>query len=380
MKARVIAFYLPQFHPIPINNKYYGNGFTEWTNVGKATPLFPGHYQPHVPADLGYYDLRNPETRELQANLAEEAGIEGFCYYHYWFGRGHKELHIPFEKVVESGKPNFPFCLCWANQSWYAKFWSKSQMSDKQPIAIQEYDDEEGNREHFLYLLKAFMDERYIKVDGKLLFMIYRPLEFPGIKDFIKQWRHLADEYKLPGFNFIAQATSERDARDILSLGFDGCNLVRLNEVLLNRSKKLKSILYLKKLFRLFRMTLWSLSGLEGATGLKQFGGVLPVEYSEAIQSMNVEGGIESEDNIFPTILPNWDHSPRSGINALVLHNSTPELFRKHIADMLKYVKNKPYEKKIIFLKSWNEWGEGNYMEPDLKWGHGFLLALRDML
>ena len=380
MKARVIAFYLPQFHPIPINNKYYGNGFTEWTNVGKAKPLFPGHYQPHVPADLGYYDLRNPETRELQANLAEEAGIEGFCYYHYWFGRGHKELHIPFEKVVESGKPNFPFCLCWANKSWYAKFWSKSQMSDKQPIAIQEYDDEEGNREHFLYLLKAFMDERYIKVDGKLLFMIYRPLEFPGIKDFIKQWRYLADEYKLPGFNFIAQATSERDARDILSLGFDGCNLVRLNEVLLNRSKKLKSILYLKKLFRLFRMTLWSLSGLEGATGLKQFGGVLPVEYSEAIQSMNVEGGIESEDNIFPTILPNWDHSPRSGINALVLHNSTPELFRKHIADILKYVKNKPYEKKIIFLKSWNEWGEGNYMEPDLKWGHGYLLALRDML
>ena len=119
---------------------------------------------------------------------------------------------------------------------------------------------------------------------------------------------------------------------------------------------------------------------MEGATGLKQFGGVLPVEYSEAIQSMNVEGGIESEDNIFPTILPNWDHSPRSGINALVLHNSTPELFRKHIADILKYVKNKPYEKKIIFLKSWNEWGEGNYMEPDLKWGHGYLLALRDML
>ena len=118
MKARVIALYLPQFHPIPENDKYWGKGFTEWTNVGKAKPLFKGHYQPRVPADLGYYDLRMPEVREAQAGLAREAGIEGFCYWHYWFGNGRMLLERPFQEVLDSGKPEFPFCLGWANHSW----------------------------------------------------------------------------------------------------------------------------------------------------------------------------------------------------------------------------------------------------------------------
>jgi lipopolysaccharide biosynthesis protein len=178
-KCRVIAFYLPQYHPTETNNKWYGQGFTEWTNVGKARPLFHGHYQPKVPKDLGYYDLRYPEVKELQAQMAREAGIEGFCYYHYWFGGGRRELEYPFAQVSQSGKPDFPFCLCWANQSWYSKFWNGDSVCAPRLIAEQKYDEEDIER-HFYELLPAFKDKRYMKVDGKCIFMIYRPLEYPS--------------------------------------------------------------------------------------------------------------------------------------------------------------------------------------------------------
>ena len=159
MKPRLISFYLPQFYPTPENDEWWGKGFTEWTNVGRAKPLFKGHYQPKVPADLGYYDLRIPEVREQQADLAREAGIEGFCYWHYWFGNGKRLLDRVFREVVETGKPDFPFCLCWANESWHKKFWNMDGTTDKQILAEQVYEDEEGNTKHFYALLDAFKDK-----------------------------------------------------------------------------------------------------------------------------------------------------------------------------------------------------------------------------
>ena len=169
-KARVIAFYLPQYHPIPENDMFWGKGFTEWTNVGKAKPLFKGHYQPKVPADLGYYDLRLPEVREEQVNLAKYAGIEGFCYWHYWFGSGKELLERPFNEVVNSGHPNFPFCLGWANHTWSTKTWSASNSQFKETVIMEQtYPGEEDYKLHFNTYLKAFKDSRYIRVDGKLL-------------------------------------------------------------------------------------------------------------------------------------------------------------------------------------------------------------------
>lgn len=362
LKARVIAFYLPQYHPTPLNNKWYGEGFTEWTNVGKAKSLFRGHYQPHVPADLGYYDLRNPEVRHKQAELAKKAGIEGFCYYHYWFGEGHEELDLPFKEVVKSGEPNFPFCLCWANQSWYSKFWNNDANCEAKLIAEQKYDNELWREKHFLSLLDAFKDSRYIKVSGRLLFMIYRPLEYPEVRKFMEHWQSLATQYGLPGFYFVGQATDEDAAVKILNLGFDGVNLSRKDDFL---SLPLYSNTINKFMCKIIRA----------------FGGApYHYKYKDIYSTFIHKEGMEAENNVFPTLIPNWDHSPRSGKKGVVFHEADPIYFREHLKEALSTVQKKDKDVRLIFLKSWNEWGEGNYVEPDLKYGHGYIDALAEEL
>ena len=172
-KARVIAFYLPQFHPIPENDKWWGKGFTEWTNVGKAKSFFKGHYQPRIPADLGYYDLRVSETRKAQADMAKEYGVEGFCYWHYWFGNGKRLLERPFEEVLKSSKPDFPFCLGWANESWKAKVWDFNSTKRDRTLIEQLYPGDQDYKDHFYELLDAFKDNRYMRKNNKPICGIY---------------------------------------------------------------------------------------------------------------------------------------------------------------------------------------------------------------
>ena len=352
---RIIAFYLPQYYPTEINNRNYGEGFTEWTNVGKARRLFPGHDQPRVPADLGYYDLRLPEVREAQAKLAREAGVEGFCYYHYWFSENHTELDLVFDEVLRLGKPDLPFCLCWANQSWYSKFWNVDVACEPRLIAEQRYDDPAGNEKHFHALLPAFRDERYIRVKGKPLFMIYRPLEFPDVGKFMEQWQTLARANGLPGFHFAGQATNDRKAKAILDLGFDGVNIIRKNAYTRRPYWKI-----VKLLQRLFRMPFHA-------------------DYRKVYPFFFDEKGIEVTDpRVYPSLLPNWDHSPRSGKRGSILTHSEPSSFKRHAEQVLNGCRNKDPETNLIFLKSWNEWGEGNYMEPDLHYGKGYIEALRE--
>ncbi len=167
---------------------WWGKGFTEWTNVRKAVPLFKGHVQPRVPADLGYYDLRDPEVKDKQAKLAREAGVEGFCYYHYWFG-GKQLLERPFNEVVETGEPDFPFCLCWANHTWSNKTWQRKSAVQKNSILIEQtYPGYEDDVNHFMSLLDAFRDKRYIKVDGRLLFAVFDSIGFPNVRAFMDTW------------------------------------------------------------------------------------------------------------------------------------------------------------------------------------------------
>ncbi len=352
-QIRVIALYLPQFHPIPENDKWWGKGFTEWTNVGKAKPLFKGHYQPRVPADLGYYDLRLPEARKAQADLAKEYGIEGFCYWHYWFGNGKRLLERPFNEVLESKEPDFPFCLAWANHSWADKQFS--QNGSNRMLIEQLYPGIEDYIEHFNYVLKAFIDKRYIRVDGKPFFMVYNPEELPNASLFIKLWQKLAREN---GFqiHFVAHTYKKENIELFKSWGFDSVVLVRLFDIFSQ-----KYPLYKRALLKCKRILL-------------KRGQI--VDYGLA--SACFTGEEDRREDCYPVIIPNWDHSPRSKRNGHILINSTPDKFGKHIQQTFANISNK--KNKIVILKSWNEWAEGNYMEPDLKYGRGYLEVLSQLI
>lgn len=361
-KARVIAYYLPQFHPIPENDLWWGKGFTEWTNVGKSKPLFKGHYQPRVPADLGYYDLRMPEIREAQAEMARNAGIEGFMYWHYWFGNGRRVLERPFNEVLNTGKPDFPFCLGWANHSWTNHSWNSStQWQKKSYIVEQTYPGEKDIIDHFYYVLPAFQDKRYITVENMPVFLIYDPLGLPNTKQFIRIWQELAIKNGLSGIHFVGIASNRMDACEkIISLGFSAVNSNGQWEA----ESKIKG-----RYIKLLQHNI-----------INKFGGLIidKYDYKEIIKYLNSEN--DKNIYVYPTILPQWDRSARSGRRASIYHGSTPELFAVHLNRSLKSIIQKPFENRILFLKSWNEWAEGNYVEPDIKFGNGYLNTLKNCI
>lgn len=377
MKPRIIALYLPQFHPIPENDKWWGKGFTEWNNVKKAVPLCKGHVQPRVPADLGYYDLRDSEIREKQAQLAREAGIEGFCYYHYWFGEGRQLLERPFDEVLESGKPDFPFCLCWANHNWTNKSWKKSKTMATGNMIMEMRYSIEDHIKHFYHVLPAFKDNRYIKVDGKPLFAVWAPRDVPECKAFIDKWQELAKENGLAGIHFVGYTTncskgltgqkknfySTNLAQDyydsVTDLGFDAVisnGLVRGMSKLLGRLR-----------------LAWDIFTYQSRVPSN-----VHLDYSKVMKHFYAPE--DANENVYPTIMPQWDRTPRAGQKTEYLINSNPEAFEKTIDDAIAHIKNKQPEHQIIFLKAWNEWGEGNYVEPDQQFGHGWLNAIKNAL
>lgn len=360
-RAKVIALYLPQFHPTPDNDKWWGEGFTEWTNVCKAKKLYKSHYQPRVPANLGFYDLRIPEVREKQAEMARRAGVEAFCYYHYWFGNGKQELERPFNEVVECGEPDFPFCLCWANTSWDMKQWNKDGTSKNRTLCRQEYPGAKDNEAHFYSLLKAFKDSRYYKYKGKLVFMIYQPLKFKNVTEFMNQWNDLARKNGLVGFHFIGQCRNyeSKEVLDkVLSLGFDAVNSLHLD----NFSYKNPS--FFKKCINYLSHNLLNKPYIN--------------KYSEILKHL-VSVDVK-QSNIYPSLVPNWDHTPRSGNGGYLYEDCEPELFEEHCSQVFEMIKDKDEADRIVVLKSWNEWGEGNYMEPDLRYGYGHIDALNKAL
>lgn len=363
-KAQVIAFYLPQFHPIPENDKWFGKGFTEWTSVARAKPLFKGHYQPRIPADLGFYDLRLPEVREAQAELAQEAGIDAFCYYHYWFGNNKQLLEKPLQEVVRLGKPNFPFCICWANHTWYKKLWdANTNTLNQQQIMPQLYPGVEDITQHFYTLLPVFKDKRYYRIKGRLPFVIYNVKDMPNVDEFMAMWDQLAIENGLPGFYWIAYTAEKEDIGITPFTKFDSTILSLALSFFVKQRKKLTS-----KAISIIREYIGKWSSKPAFV----------YEYGDMYH--HFLDPICANKGIFPVIVPNWDNSPRRGTGAVIYKNSTPSLFKKHVEEALDLVKHKDDEDKIIFLKSWNEWGEGNYMEPDLKYGKGFITALREAL
>ena len=380
-KARVIAFYLPQFHPIPENDKWWGKGFTEWTNVAKAKPTFKGHLQPKIPTDLGFYDLRLPEVREEQAKLARRAGVEGFMYWHYWFGKGKQLLERPFNEVLNSGKPDFPFCLGWANHDWSNKTWNKTKAIKTTTILMKQTYVESEYVDHFYDILPAFKDKRYICVDGKPLFLIFSPSSIPNCKSFIDCWQQLASQNGLSGIYFVGYTTNIMMHKDngkgnafipdpysspmpiyqnVLDLGFDA---VAPSGILRAEFKVQSALKYAIR---------------------KAIAKYMRVEYGQRFDYGEIIKNLYTDEDknsfVFPTVISTWDCTPRRGKTAEVFYGVTPELFKKQVESAIKLLEERDDEHKVIFLKSWNEWGEGNYMEPDMEFGHGLINALASAL
>ncbi len=355
MSPQLLALYLPQFHPIPENNRWWGNGFTEWTNVAKATPRFVDHYQPQLPADLGFYDLRLAETRIAQAQLAQQYGIGGFCYYHYWFN-GRRILERPFNEVLASGKPDFPFCLCWANENWTRRW----DGQDREVLLRQEYrhsDDEE----HIRSLLPAFADSRYIKVEGKPVFLVYRSSMLPNPERTAEIWRTEAQRAGFTDLHLGMVQSFHTERVDPRGLGFD--------------------------------------FGMEFAPDWQLLGPTLDVSTPQPLMDRLLRKPKPSIlDNVFSyqacrdkmlqkadpgypwyrCATPSWDNSARRQKGATILHGATPELYQEWLEHLIRDARVN--NREFVFINAWNEWAEGNHLEPCQKFGRGFLEATQRAL
>jgi Glycosyltransferase WbsX len=341
--VEVLALYLPQYHPIPENDRWWGPGFTEWTNVAKAVPLFRGHVQPHLPADLGFYDLRVPEVREAQADLARSHGVTGFCYWHYWFA-GQRLLQRPFDEVLGSGTPEFPFCLAWANQSW-SGIWHGAP---HRTLIEQTYPGPQDDLEHFQSLRTAFEDPRYIRIAGRPALFVYQPGSLPEPAQFVDRWQKMAYDAGLGGLYLVA-SLGESDYRTPQRDGFDAAVHYQFP------------------------------FGSDAATWARQKvltrGWVRgPMHYPYAEAPLGPPPGLGGR--LFPSVFPNWDNTPRMGRRGLVATGSTPERFGLQVRRALEVASSNPADEQVVVIKSWNEWAEGNYLEPDTEFGRGRLEAL----
>jgi lipopolysaccharide biosynthesis protein len=351
-RTRLIAFYLPQYHPIPENDNWWGRGFTEWTNVTRAKPLFAGHYQPHLPADLGYYDLRLPEARQAQADLAAAHGLFGFCYYHYWFG-GKQLLERPFADVLKSEEPKFPFCLCWANESW-----SRRWLGEDTAILMRQVYSPDDDLNHARWLVRAFADARYVTVGGRPLFLVYRPNDLPQPEkttDLLRSEcvRHgLAEPY-------LVGVDGHSPGVDFRTRGFDN-TLVFAPQLgvlpdLMDDGYKLS------KLRRNLRF------GVVSAR-LKLY------DHSDAFQLMMRR---QRDFPFIQTVFVGWDNTPRRSEDAIVIVNSRPDHFGQRLADAMRATSGASPADRLVFVNAWNEWAEGNHLEPDQKHGLEYLKQLQ---
>jgi len=341
-QVRVIAFYLPQFHPIPENDEWWGPGFTEWTNVASARRMFPGHYQPRIPGELGFYDLRLPETREAQAALAAQFGVSAFCYWHYWFGGDRRILERPFDDVVKSGRPDFPFCLGWANATWSGIWYG----APERVLIEQTYPGEDDHRSHFEALLPAFMDPRYFRVDGRPLFYVFDPAGLPAAQRFLDLWRDWAMDAGLPGIYFVGQTWAERRSS---SADFDAFAFEDVPSLTIRRRDLPR---------RLARKL-----GIAPLRSFRRFAEGMPL-------------GIVDGPS-FPIVMPGWDNTPRSGVLGVVLHPPDPAIFEAQVARAVAHVMSSTHDgPRLVLVKSWNEWAEGCYLEPDRRYGRSQLEAL----
>lgn len=356
MTIRTIAIHLPQFHPIPENDAWWGKGFTEWTNVTRAVQRFPGHEQPRLPADLGFVDLRLPEARRAQADLAREHGIHGFCYYHYWF-EGHRLIERPVNEIVASGEPDFPFSLCWANETW-----SRRWLGEEREILIKQTYSMQDHLAHARWLCGPFADRRYIRVDGRPLFLVYRPLDVPELDRAVDVYRETVQR-ELGCDLYLVGVDGHHPGRDFRAHGFDHTMNFRPQLGLV--PEVMNDGFSVGKLLRNLRL------GTVNGT-------LKTIDYAEFLARM--EAGASANEHSFPCVVVGWDNSARRGNKGVVVTGATPAEFQRQVERGLARARAKTGDERLLFVNAWNEWAEGNYLEPDLRHGRAYLEALRDTL
>lgn len=367
---KLIAFYLPQFHAFPENDEWWGKGFTEWTNVKSAKPLFKGHYQPRVPLNKNYYDLTNVDALKWQADIAKKYGVYGFCYYHYWFD-GHMLMEKPMELMLANREVDLPFCICWANENW-TKAWA--QHSRKVLIA-QTYGDRDDWERHFNYLLPFFQDKRYIYKDGMPVFVIYRPELIPTLRPMLELWDKLAKKNGLKGIVYMYQQHDydhrTADTGDLFSYAIE-YEPGRVRGYYPKFPKKEQQICSFKISFRR------GLNLLVNKLHLKQTK-LSSVCYSYDDAWKRILALKPTDNKLMPGAFVDWDNTPRYKSRASIFQGATPEKFERYLTQQICHARD-DYKKDMIFMFAWNEWGEGGYLEPDEKYGYGMLEAVHNAL
>jgi lipopolysaccharide biosynthesis protein len=341
---RLIAFYLPQYHPIPENDLWWGKGFTEWTNVAKAKPLFRGHYQPHLPSDLGFYDLRVEETREQQAELARHYGIYGFCYYYYWFN-GRRLLERPLKEVIRTKKPEFPFCVCWANEPW-----TRNWDGNSSEVLMPQLHTAESDENFIQELLPIFDDPRYIRINGRPLLLIYRTELLPDIARTAQTWREAARRRNIDLYLCRVESFTRAEPT---GMHFDAACEFPPNALGLNAeaAPQLDFVMQDAQTFP---------------------GRIYDYERLVRLLAQRPDPGYKR----FLGTTPSWDNTARSGVRGAVFINSSPDLFRHMLTSAVRKTKERfEGDEQIVFINAWNEWAEGAHLEPDKRYGHGFLEA-----
>ena len=347
--VKLIAFYLPQFHQIPENDKWWGERFTEWTNVKKAIPQFKGHYQPHIPGELGYYNLTNKEVMKRQIELAKQYGIYGFCFHHYWFA-GKRLLEKPVNMLIENKDLDIPFCLCWANENWTRRW----DGLDNEVLIAQKHSPEDDI--NFIEdISKYFNDTRYIKIDEKPVLIVYRIELFPNPEDTIVRWRKWMEDHGYKGIYLIgAQGFA---CKNPTKYGLDAAVEFPPNGM-------------------------YKYNYISSQVSFKNpnFKGNI-VDYSYYVNNKLYLKEDKEKYNLFKTIIPSWDNTPRRGNKSTIFYNSSPELYKQWLKDIIIYTKTKKNkDEQFVFINAWNEWGEGAYLEPDVKYGYSYLNSTKEAI
>lgn len=357
MSLRTLAFHLPQFHPIPENDAWWGKGFTEWTNVTRTRASIAEHYQPHLPADLGFYDLRLPEARAAQAELARAYGVHGFVYYHYWF-TGKRVLERPVDDILNSAQPDFPFCLCWANEDW-TRAWDGNS---GQRLLHQDYSAEDDVA-HIRHLMPYLADRRYIRVDGRPLLLVYRTDEMPEPARTAERWRNEAIRAGI-GDLYLARVESFRNDVDPASIGFD------VAVEFAPDWRKVKPRQFGRRHRIAARLGAFPKGWFDHRWA----------DYNDLVASMMAKP--DPGFRRIRCVTPGFDNSARRKKDATVFLNSSPDAYGRWLEHTIRaeIALGRPADQQLVFVNAWNEWAEGNHLEPDQKWGHAYLQAHLDAL